>query len=109
MKIKTTFLFVLIIIIVCSFFIFPNSSLPADEMVLKNYYCPKCGLHIEAVNQPSMGSCKERGGHHWRCLGQVGDKNYQCSKCGLVIKSKDTPYGGVPCKNGGGHNWKRLS
>ncbi len=81
----------------------------AEGKSLKNYYCPKCGTHIESVNQPLMGTCPSGGGHHWHCLGEVGDRNYQCSKCGLVVKSKNTPYGNVPCKNGGGHNWKRIS
>lgn len=107
MKMKTIIL--LFTIVITSLTLLFNSFVFAEGKTLKNYYCNKCGTHIEAVNQPMIGNCQAGGGHSWRCLGEVGDRNYQCSKCGLVVKSKDTPYGGVPCKNGGGHNWKRIS
>jgi DNA-directed RNA polymerase subunit RPC12/RpoP len=81
----------------------------AESNELKNYYCPKCGTHIESITEPRGGNCPEGGAHHWRCLGPVGEKLFQCDKCGLIVKSKDYPYGGVNCKKVGGHIWKRIS
>ncbi len=108
MTTKNKVLILMTIICTTLFLILFNPTISAQVKGLKNYCCSKCGTHIESVNQPFMGNCKEGGGHSWKCLGEVGEKNYQCSKCGLVVKSKDTPYN-ASCKNGGGHNWKRLS
>ncbi|MGC8846496.1 MAG: hypothetical protein ACP5QY_11675, partial [Candidatus Hydrogenedens sp.] len=88
MKRKIYFL-ITIMCLILFLFLLTHSTL-AEVKSLKNYYCPKCGTHIESVNQPMMGSYNAGGGHSWRCLGEVGDRNYQCSKCGLLIRSKDS-------------------
>lgn len=69
--------------------------------------CRKCQLTVKSEGRPQMGSCSEKGGHHWMLMAEAGHENWQCKKCAKVLRTNGRPQLG-DCPQGGGHHWQKL-